>query len=67
MAPPLTTFWEKDRGSGYGVGDSVPPSLALEAVKGAGERTPLLAVAHKTQIEPSGSVPREPGTVDVHT
>ena len=50
--------------------DSVPPSLALEAVKGANERTPLLAVVQRTQIEPiraSGSVPREPGAVDVHT
>lgn len=64
------TFWEKDRGSGYGVVDSRPPALALKAVEGADERTPLLAVVPRTQSEStraSGSVPREPEAVGIHT
>jgi hypothetical protein len=50
--------------------DSRPPALALKAVKGADERTPLLAVVRRTQSESigaGGSVPREPEAVDIHT
>jgi hypothetical protein len=64
------TFWEKDRGSGYGTIDSRPPVLAPKAVEGADERTPLLAVVQRTRSEPihaSGSVPRIPEAMGITT
>ena len=63
------TFWEKDRGSGYDAVDGRAPALALKAVDGADERTPLLAVVQRIQsesIRASGSVPREPEAVGIH-
>lgn len=64
------TFWEKDRGSGYGAVNPQPPIFVPKAVESVGEGTPLLAVVQGTRSElmgASGSVPRVSETVDITT